>query len=410
MTDVQTAMQQELDRLRTRLAEQEAALRHSQSLLAGVLDQAPSMVLLLDMPDLTVHLLSAYGRRFFGISEQTYQTTLLGGHLHALGPCPFSTLDGSPLDWEQLPPIRAALDGVVLEAVDLCAIRGDGQQRVLSCSAAPVLDGTGKRVAAIAMAVDITTQREAEAQRRALLSHIKDSERLEAVGVLSGSVAHDFNNLLATMVGHNEMAQTLLEEDHPIQPDLAAIALACERASLLVQRMLTATGSALALHAPLDLSTLLRDEIQTQRPLLASGIRLIADLPNTTSLQLSGDRSALRQMCAALLANASATLGDGPGEIVVALHERALEQPPIGLCIEGQFIPGRYLELIVADDGPGMQEASLRHTFEAFGADPGKGLGLAAVRGTVRAHQAQLWAHSATGAGLRISVLLPRNA
>jgi signal transduction histidine kinase len=396
----------ELQELRAALAERQDALQRSQDLLTGVLDQAPLMLLVLDMPDLSVRLLSEYGRRFFGMSEQDYGEHLLGGSLHALGPCPFRTLDGSPLDWEELPPIRAALEGVVLEAIDLCATRHDGSDRVLNCSAAPIRDPQGQMVAAVAMAVDVTAQRQVEAQRRNLLARIKDSERLEAVGVLSGGIAHDFNNLLATIMGHNDLAQGLLEADHPIQPDLAAIGAACERAGLLVQRMLCVTGSAVNLHTPLDLPALLREEIETQRPLLAPGVLLIVDLGKPLAA-LTGERSALRQLLAALLGNANDMLGNRPGEIVVALRQRRLEQSPVGLLIEGSFAPAEYLELVVADDGPGMETVSLRHAFEAFGVDAGQGLGLAAVRGTVRAHHGQLWAQSAPGAGLRITVLFP---
>jgi signal transduction histidine kinase len=406
MVDANSPLQLELQQLRRALAEQHAAAQRSQDLLTGVLDQAPLMLLLLDVPDLSVRLLSDYGRRFFGLSGADYVDQLLGGSLHALGPCPFSTLDGCPLDWEELPPIRAALEGVVLEAIDLCATRSDGSRRVLNCSAAPVRDASGQRVAAIAMAVDVTAQRQVEAQRRTLLARIKDSERLEAVGVVSGAIAHDFNNLLATMMGHNDLAQALLEADHPIQPDLSAIATACERAGLLVQRMLSVTGDALNLHTSLDLVALLREEIETQRPLLASGILLIVDLP-TQAVMLHGERSALRQLLAALLGNAADMLGVRAGEIVVALRARRVDLAPAGLLIDGHFSPSNYLELVVADDGPGMAEVSLRHAFEAFGVDPGQGLGLAAVRGTVRAHRAQLWAQSAPGAGLRITMLFP---
>lgn len=395
-------------RLNDELHRKSQSLERAERLLTGALAQAPMIVLIINVPELSIRLLNDYGKRYFGLGEAEYEARLRGQVLLDLGECPIRNGEGLKLEWEVLPPVRAGLEGEVIEAQDLLFHAADGTDHRLSCSAAPIRDERGEIVAAIALAIDITTQRQAEEQRRALLARVKDSERLEALGVLAGSIAHDFNNLLATIVGHNDMAQSLLDPEHPIQPDLTAIATSSERAAEIVKRMLALSGSNVSMRAPVDLAMLVREEIQAQRPALPNGVHLIVDLAPGLP-QFYGDRSALRQLIASLLGSALEVLVDMSGEVLVALHQRHLDNAPAGILIEGEFKPGVYLDFTVADDGAGMAAESLAQVFEPFGSArfQGRGLGLAAVRGTVRAHRGLLCVHTAPNQGLRATVLLP---
>lgn len=396
-------------RLNEELHRKSQSLERAERLLNGALAQAPLIVLIINVPELTVRLLNDYGKRYFGLGDAEYETHLRARLLHDLGACPLRSLDGRPLDWDALPPVRAGLEGELIEGEDLLFTAGDGSERRLHCSAAPIRDERGEIVAAIALATDITQQRASEDQRRALLARVKDSERLEAMGVLAGGIAHDFNNLLATIVGHNDMAQSLLEPEHPIQPDLAAIAAASERAAEIVKRMLALSGSNVSMRAEVDLAQLINEEVQAQRPALPPNVYLIVDLAPGLP-RFFGDRSALRQLVASLLGNAVDVLGERAGEVLVALRRRRLELAPAGVLIEGEFRPGDWLEFTIADDGTGMAAESVSRAFEPFAQSmglQGRGLGLAAVRGTVRAHRGILCVRTAPNEGLHATVLLP---
>lgn len=395
-------------RLNEELHRKSQGLERAERLLNGALAQAPLIVMIINVPELTVRLLNDYGKRYFGLGDAEYETDLRGRLLHDLGTCPLRRPNGASLDWDALPPVRAGLEGDLVEAEDLLFTAGDGTEHRLSCSAAPIRDERGEIVAAIALATDITLQRAAEEQRRALLARVKDSERLEAMGVLAGGIAHDFNNLLATIVGHNDLAQSLLEPEHPIQPDLAAIAAASERAAEIVKRMLTMSGSNVSMRTEVDLAQLVNEEVQAQRPALPPNVYLIVDLAPGLPLLL-GDRSALRQLVASLLGNALEVLTDRAGEVLVALRQRHLDQLPRGVLIEGDFRPGAWIEFSIADDGTGLSEDALARVFEPFGSMSlqGRSLGLAAVRGTVRAHRAVLSVRTAPNEGLHATVLFP---
>ncbi|HTX38720.1 MAG TPA: PAS domain S-box protein [Bryobacteraceae bacterium] len=268
--------------------------------------------------------------------------------------------------------------------------RKDGQQIHVSLTISPIRDAAGQVVGVSDIARDITEQ-------RALEDQLRQTQRLESLGVLAGGLAHDFNNLLTGIVGNASLAM-----DDVINPAvlsrLTEILHAGERAAVLVRQMLAYAGKGRFVVEPLDLSgqveaavVLLRTSIPEHVQL---DLRLAGDLP-----AVEADRSQMQQLILNLAMNAAEAVGDRPGTVTLATSARETDA-------EQQVV------LEVADTGCGMDEATKARIFEPFFTTrfTGRGLGLAAVNGIVRAQKGSITVQTAPGRGSTFTVVLPAAA
>ena len=133
--------------------------------------------------------------------------------------------------------------------------------------------------------------------------------------------------------------------------------------------------------------------------------RLESDLPNTEA-----DSGQLQQVITNLLINAIEAIGDKPGRIDMVTDFIQLHDDDIRTLFQGQDLsPGRYISLQVSDNGCGMTPDTLQRIFEPFYSQKGagRGLGLAAIRGIIRAHRGGITVESTMGEGTRFTILLP---
>jgi PAS domain S-box-containing protein len=239
-------------------------------------------------------------------------------------------------------------------------------------------------------------------------------QKLESIGVLAGGIAHDFNNLLHVVLGNADIALSLLPQNIPAREPLEEVIRATLRAADLTRQLLAYSGKGAFIIRHLDLSsevremaTLLRTAISKQAVL---AWELASDLP-----AVSADPTQVRQIVMNLITNASDALGEEGGIITLrtgVVHSRELKddrfgEPRQGEGGEASF--GSYVYLEIADTGVGMIQDTLNRIFDPFFSTKftGRGLGLAAVMGIVRAHNGLIRIRTEPGHGTSFRVLFP---
>ncbi len=271
-------------------------------------------------------------------------------------------------------------------------------------------DGTASRAAGTH--TDISERKRSEEERAAFQRNLLESQKLEGLGLLAGGIAHDFNNLLAVILGHVTLLRT-----HGVDADSAnhaqqQIETAARRAADLCRQMLAYAGRGSITLEPLNLNSLVRETVELLRSSLERCSELRLDLQPTIPA-VTGDASQLRQVVMNLVLNASEALPAQGGRILVSTTERELDDIALAAAVHGhQAKPGRYLCLVVEDNGTGMTDEVRARIFNPFFTTKatGRGLGLAAVLGIVRSHDGAFYLDTAPGRGSRFSICLPVSA
>jgi len=251
--------------------------------------------------------------------------------------------------------------------------------------------------------------RDEVAHRERLQSQLARSQWLERLGLLAGGIAHDFNNLLAIVVGH---ASLLLEhaKDPELKESLQAILTAGDRAQLLSSQLLAYAGRRERRAIPLDLGDEVRDIAELAQAGLPSGVRLVVEPGGEGAFALA-DRAQLQQVLLNLVVNAADATKERGGTVRVAYGVRALDAPAASELEPATPRPALdYAFVRVADDGCGMDAATLAHVFDPFFSTKGagRGLGLAAALGIARSHGGGFAVESEPGRGTVFTLFLPR--
>jgi PAS domain S-box-containing protein len=256
---------------------------------------------------------------------------------------------------------------------------------------------------------DVTAQRAEERERSRLESGFHRGQRLESLGLLAGGVAHDFNNLLTGILGYAEVAVRRLPTASDALAPLQEIARAAQRATELTQKMLAFAGGGPMRFAWISLNEVIEEMVELARPALPRGRRVALALARPAP-GLEADATQMRQVVLNLILNASEAIEGEDGEIGLASGEVYCESERLVAAeLGGELAEGRYAFVRVSDDGAGMAPDVREHVFEPFYTTKftGRGLGLAAVHGIVRAHGGAIEIESEPGRGTSVTVLLP---
>src|SRR5215510_9848566 len=238
----------------------------------------------------------------------------------------------------------------------------------------------------------------AEQERRRLEEQLRRSEKMEAIGQLAGGIAHDFNNVLTAILGNCQSLRGELPVDQPPQRQLAQIESAAERAAHLTRQLL-AFGRDDAHDQPVALD--LGAHVRRTTAMLAHliGDRIAVELAIDSDLRaVIGRSSELEQVIMNLVINARDAMPDG-GTVTIAARN----------------VPGAgEVQLIVADTGTGMDEATRARIFEPFfttkDVGAGTGLGLATVYAVVARSHGRIDVASEPGKGTAFTIWLPASA
>lgn len=274
--------------------------------------------------------------------------------------------------------------------------RKDGVYRWFSENASLILNDCKKPIARVGTLRDITHRKQAEEAVRA-------ASRMEATATLAGGIAHDFNNLMTAVLGNAELLELKFGNDPSVLKKLQTISEAAVRAGTLAQQMLAFARGGKYQPAVTNLNEVIEHVMLFEERSIPQNVQVVRDLTpdlwNTFS-----DAIQIGQVVMNLTMNAIEAL-DGAGTITLTTRNRTLvkEDCPTSLG------PGRYVCMVIKDDGPGMTEEILARVFEPFFTTKfqGRGLGLAAAYGIVMNHGGYIGASSVPGEGALFEVFLP---
>ena len=245
------------------------------------------------------------------------------------------------------------------------------------------------------IATDISDRKRAEEERLSLERQFLHAQKLESLGVLTGGIAHDFNNILVPILGYADLALAEMAPGAPGRNRIEGILAGARQAKDLVAQMLAYSGQGHFELRPIDLNQLVREMGDLLRVSVSKKSALKYDFAESLP-GIEGDKTQMRQVIMNLITNASEAIGDRDGVITIAT----------GTTDQSDHV---YLE--VTDTGSGMDEAVREKMFEPFFTTKftGRGLGMSAVQGIVRAHSGTIEVHSQANVGTRIRVLFPVN-
>jgi len=290
---------------------------------------------------------------------------------------------------------------------DLYALHRDGSEIPVEIGLTPFEMAEGTMV--LASIVDIRPRLRQDEERRRFEGKLRETQRLESLGLLAGGIAHDFNNMLVAVLGGAALAQAELPPGSSARRLLEEVEQAARRASDLCRRLLAYSGRGRFTVERVDLSRLVSEMTELLRVSISKRVELRLDLASDLP-PVEADPTQLRQVVMNLLTNASESVGEEGGVVRVATGTRVCDAATLRACVlDASEGPGRYAFLEVADTGSGMDAATLQSIFEPFFSTKGagRGLGLAGVLGIVRGHRGAVQVESQPGRGTTFRVLLP---
>jgi len=244
-------------------------------------------------------------------------------------------------------------------------------------------------------------------EHKVLEEQFRQAQKIESVGRLAGGVAHDFNNMLGVIIGRTEMALNKLNPDEPLFASLQEIHKAAERSANLTRQLLAFARKQTIAPRKFDLNQTVAGMLKMLRRLIGEDIDL-AWLPDAGELPVKMDPSQLDQILANLCVNARDAI-TGVGKVTIETHSTTFDD---AYCsTHPEFVPGDFVQLVVSDNGSGIDHETLGQIFEPYFTTKelgkGTGLGLATVYGIVRQNNGFINVYSEPDRGTTFKIYLP---
>jgi DNA-binding response OmpR family regulator/signal transduction histidine kinase len=274
------------------------------------------------------------------------------------------------------------------------------ENKTLTVTMDPVLDDEKQFTGAVCIVADVTERKNFDRQ-------LRDTAKLESIGVLAGGIAHDFNNLLTGILGNSSLMLETLPADAPETELANEIVKASESAADLTRQILAYSGKGRFVVKSVDLSAAALDTRAFVRRFIPGKVELVyqvaSDLPT-----IQADQGQMQQLMMNLIINAAESFGEfGRGKVTVTTGTEHLDD---SFFRAGEnHAPGDYVTLTVSDTGSGMDEETQSRIFDPFFTTKfaGRGLGLSAVHGILRGHSGYLRLRSQPGAGTTFRLYFP---
>lgn len=286
-----------------------------------------------------------------------------------------------------------------------------GEEQHFRLSASSVDDQRAFPVATLFTLHDVTEARRAQHERERLEESVRNSQKLESLGVMAAGIAHDFNNILLAILGNAEMGKEEADGGGDASDYLQKIESAAERASELTDQMLTYTGHRISERVPVDLNELVEGLGGLMSAAISKKAELRLELDPNLPLVVA-DAGQMSQVIMNLITNAAEALEGSAGVVTVrtgtVTPDSSFEAWHDTAAADGE--PHALLE--VRDDGVGMDRETRDRIFDPFFTTKftGRGLGLATVLGIVRSHQGWTRVTAEVGQGTTFAVAFPAAA
>jgi PAS domain S-box-containing protein len=268
-------------------------------------------------------------------------------------------------------------------------------------------DAAGKPYRFVGSAMDVTAQKQAQADKEHLEAQLRQSQKMEAIGTLAGGIAHDFNNILGAILGYGELAQEHAVQGSALRRYLDNVMHAAGRAKVLVDRILGFSRSGLGERVHVHVHSVIEETLELIAASLPANIRLEKKL-EAGDAALIGDSTHLHQVAMNLCTNAVHAMERG-GTLTVLLERIRLVA---GRSLSrGSLSPGLYARLTIKDTGGGIPPAVLERIFDPFfttkDVGEGTGLGLSLVHGIVTDLGGAIDVKTTPGRGTSFEIWLP---
>lgn len=279
--------------------------------------------------------------------------------------------------------------------------RRDGSLYDIMAWIAPVFDAAGRVIRYVATVRDVS-------QEVVLQRQLRQAQKMEALATLSGGIAHDFNNILAIIITNIEMCLEDIPADDPQRDLLDLVLKAGLRGKNLVRQFLTISRKTEQPQESSQLNQVVEECMNMLRSTLPTTIALHKQLPEKLSPVLA-DPTQIHQVIMNLCTNAGDAMDEKGGILHVSLDEIILSVDD--LAVYPDLKAGKHVRLIVADNGHGMDRATLDRIFDPFFSTKkkgkGTGLGLSIVHGIIKAHKGHISVTSMVDAGTTFTILFP---
>jgi PAS domain S-box-containing protein len=286
-----------------------------------------------------------------------------------------------------------------------------GKYRWLSETAAVIRDAEGKPAFVIGSNRDVSRIKALEADRQAMTEQLLRSRKLEAVSTMAGGVAHNFNNLLMVVLGNLELMRMDVPPEDDLHRHIDAAEKAAQRAANLSTLMLTYVGQAKISAQTIDLNQTLPEMVAVLKTTV-TGNAALTTIPAERPAWIHADSGKVLQVITNLVTNAVEACGERPLELRLHVDVQYFDSAQLSRVAPGEYLPaGSYVSLQVSDNGCGMDTETLDKVFDPFFTTKftGRGLGMAAVMGIMRAHRGGVSIDSRVDGGTAVTAYFPEH-
>jgi len=278
----------------------------------------------------------------------------------------------------------------------LSHLRGENSAEIISLF--PLKNGSAR--GAVVRIDDIT-------RRYNMEKELSQVHKMESIGQLAGGIAHDFNNMLAGILGAADILSERVSEAN--KPLLGIILNSAERASDLTRKLLAFSRKGKITSTPVDVHSAIENAVFILRNTLNKNVAIEVNA-QAKHFIVTGDDSQLQNIFLNLGINSGQAMENG-GIVSIKTQNRHLSSDDAGAQNQFKLQEGSYIEIIVSDNGPGIDPSVIPRIFEPYfttkHTGKGTGLGLASVYGSVLDHHGSIRVSSRIGIGTSFVIQLP---
>ena len=272
----------------------------------------------------------------------------------------------------------------------------------------PYRDKDGSIIGLIGISRNITKLKKAEEEKNNLESQLRQAQKMEAIGTMAGGIAHDFNNILAVIFGYTDLAMDDAPPKSKLADDLKNVLEAGDRAKNLVKQILAFSRQTEIKRIPIQLQSLIKEALKILRSTIPTTIKIVDDIDPSCGVVLA-DPTQVHQILMNLCTNANHAMEQTGGILKVELKNIYIEKGSRQLALN--IKAGKYVELIVSDNGSGIAPDVIGKIFEPYfttkKAGKGTGMGLAIVHGIITDYGGAITVESELGRGATFRVYFP---
>ena len=275
-------------------------------------------------------------------------------------------------------------------------------KKIFQVTALPIFNDGNEFTGVVHLGRDITMKKWSDRQ-------LRQSQKMESIGLLAGGIVHDLNNLLFPIIGYTEMALASLSEDSRIRNNLEKIMQSTDRTIQLIRKIRTFSHQNEQTSVTVKLQPLIKKALTEFKESLPRKIQVNMHLDDSCDAVLA-DPLQLQQALMHLFNNAQHAMGEQGGELKIILANLRVDAGAEHLA-KLKIAPGNYVGLSISDTGEGMDQDVVERIFDPYfttkGKGRGMGLGLTMVHGILRKNGGHIRVHSIKGEGTTFHVYLP---